>query len=87
MARAGDREAQWSVGFRLVSEADAATGMGEADAGGEADTGMALGSGGRSPEADAGLLALHMTRFRPLKSSNKTAVLVSKDSCFVLVTR
>jgi hypothetical protein len=37
----GDREAQLSLGYRLVSEADAGAGR-------------PLGSGGRSPKADVG---------------------------------
>jgi hypothetical protein len=41
MARQGDREAQWSLGFRLVEEADGDGGL--------------LGAGGRSPVADVGL--------------------------------
>ena len=40
-ARAGDREAQWSLGFRLVEEADGDGGL--------------LGASGRSPTADVGL--------------------------------
>ena len=47
MVRAGDREAQWSLGYQLVSEADGPTATN-------------LGAGGRSPKADVGL-HLHLT--------------------------
>jgi len=42
-AGAGDREAQWSLGYRLVNDADGAAGA------------TNLGEGGRSPKADVGL--------------------------------
>jgi hypothetical protein len=45
-AAAGDREALWSLGYQLVSDADGAAGK--------------LGTGGRSPQADVGFpLAPH----------------------------
>ena len=50
-ARDGDREAQWTLGMWSVREAD-----------GGAREGLALGTGGRSPKAEAGL-ALRTARF------------------------
>ena len=47
----GDREAQWSLGYRLVR--DAAGGRLVREAAGGA--GMPLGAGGRSPKAEVGL--------------------------------
>jgi len=47
----GDRDAQWSLGYRLMSEAD----------GGAAGT--PLGTGGRSPTTDVGLT--HFTALFP----------------------
>ena len=48
-AASGDREAQFSQGYRLVKEADGAAGT-------------LMGAGGRSPKAEAGL-ALGTARF------------------------
>jgi len=49
----GDREAQWSLGYRLVSEADG-------------PAGIEPGAGGRSPKADVGVCTLHRTVSRSI---------------------
>ena len=55
-AAEGDREAQWSVGYRLVSDADRAAGA------------TTLGVAGRSPKVDVGF-ALAPHSFRSLTST------------------
>jgi hypothetical protein len=71
---AGDREALFSVGFSLVSEADGATGT-------------PLGAAGRSPKADVGL-ALCTDKFPAThqKATRRCGHLTTKR-IIILVTR